>query len=104
MVTNIAIESPGSWGGTPRTASNQYIQDRIDAGAPGTTYRLLAGIHRGQNIELATGDTLIINTGAIVNGSEDVGTSGWADEGGGVWSKAVVKPCTTGRGAFLIWM
>ena len=89
MATNIAVQSHGSWSGTPRAASNQYIQAAIDAGSPGTTYRLGAGTHRGQSFTLQTGDKLVLSAGAVLNGAEDLGTGGWTSEGGGEWSKSV---------------
>ena len=86
--TYIAAQSHGSWGGTPRAASNQYIQDEIDAGSPGDTYILQSGTHRGQSFTLQTGDTLLLAEGAILNGAEDIGTGGWTFSGG-EWYKAV---------------
>lgn len=86
--TAIPVESP-TWTGTPRANSNQYIQTAITAGNPGDIYTLGVGIHRGQEFTLAAGDTLILAAGASLNGGEDVGTSGWADEGAGVYSKTL---------------
>ena len=87
--TYIGAESPGTWGGSPVLASNQYIQDTINAGSAGDTYNLQSGTHRGQDIVLDTGDELKLQTGAVLAGAQDIGTSGWTAEGGGEWSKTV---------------
>jgi hypothetical protein len=87
-IHDIATEAP-SWSGTPRLATNQYIQDAITLGDPGDTYNLEIGDHRGQVFVLAANDELVLETGARLAGAEDVGTSGWSDEGSNVWSKTV---------------
>ena len=79
-----------SWSGTPRAASPQYIQSVINANGTGTTYVLGSGYHRGQEITLKSGDRLLLAAGAILTGTEDIGTSGWTDNGDGTWSKAAV--------------
>jgi hypothetical protein len=72
----IATEA-APFSGTPRLPTNQYIQDAIDGESAGTTFNLEAGEHIGQNIIIKAGDTLILEEGAILNGAEDIGTTGW---------------------------
>jgi hypothetical protein len=91
MAIHYVAPTSVSFSGTPRTASPQYIQSAIDGGDPGDTYVLETGIHRGQNFTTATGDIIVIEAGAILNGTENVGTTGWTDEGGGIYSKSVVS-------------
>ena len=83
---NIATQA-APFSGTPRLPVNQYIQDAIDAGNPGDTYNLLAGEHIGQNVMLQAGDTLILNTGAILNGAENI-DGGWVTDST-EWKKTV---------------
>lgn len=78
-----------TWSGTPRVASPQYIQTAISAGSPGDTYTLLTGTHRGQVFIGAADDELVGAAGAVLNGSEDIGTGGWTDNEDGTWEKAV---------------
>ncbi len=88
-----------SFSGTPRSASPQYIQSAINGNAPGTSYTLLSGTHRGQQFTLQSGDTLLLASGAVLNGTEDVGTSGWTNQGGGVWSKPLQTKDRQGNAA-----
>jgi hypothetical protein len=84
----IPAEQP-AFSGTPRLPADQYIQEVIDGESAGTTYNLEAGIHRGQNIVLKAGDTLIIEEGAVVNGAEDIdGDSGWTPDSS-EWKKTI---------------
>jgi hypothetical protein len=83
---NIATQA-APFSGTPRLPVNQYVQAAIDAGSPGDTYNLLVGEHIGQNVVLQAGDTLILNTGAVLNGAENI-DGGWTVDST-EWKKTV---------------
>ncbi len=86
-MVDVPTEAP-TWSGTPRLNTNQYIQDAIDAGSPGTTYVLKNGQHRGQRIDPQNGDIIEFESTAIMMGSEDI-SGGWTTVGDGTWWKAV---------------
>ena len=75
---------------SPQTTSwpspTQYVQSVINGEPAGTHFVLKAGVHRMQDITLRSNDTLELEAGAILRGSQDISGLTWTQSGSTWWA------------------